>query len=246
MKCHSVAAVSLCPELMNRHDSLCTSTTDTDFTGFGFDGAIAVDSSEDRPFLVPNLDPALLEINAERLTQEDHIDPQTGLHYAASTGPDSEGFQKHTPAMTPPLAAPSAKRQPRITNGSPCKLAGCGKIFDYAYALRQHEQNVHTAEDKKPFRCSECDKGFMSSKDLNRYVSIHDPERHKTSDCTATKRMSDIAAIRPTLWLEIPAALNANKGYEHNRPLPSIDSSMGPTQKNTILTEGKRSGLPPV
>ena len=50
-----------------------------------------------------------------------------------------------------------------------CDFPGCGKAFAIAGGLRIHKR-VHNGE--KPFKCSECGRGFAESSNLSKHVRL--------------------------------------------------------------------------
>lgn len=50
-----------------------------------------------------------------------------------------------------------------------CDSPGCGKAFAIAGGLRIHKR-VHNGE--KPFKCSECGRGFAESSNLSKHVRL--------------------------------------------------------------------------
>ena len=52
----------------------------------------------------------------------------------------------------------------------PCDI--CGKVFGLNQ-MKKHILQVHTENDKKPFICSVCNKGFISSYRLKNHMNTH-------------------------------------------------------------------------
>jgi hypothetical protein len=77
----------------------------------------------------------------------------------------------------------SLKRHMRIDHGDwPCST--CGKIFNNTFNLKLHVLNMHTADDKKPYRCDVCQKGFITRPKLQDHMNIHlDLKPHKCRYC---------------------------------------------------------------
>ncbi|XP_019763479.1 gastrula zinc finger protein XlCGF57.1 isoform X2 [Dendroctonus ponderosae] len=63
----------------------------------------------------------------------------------------------------------------------------CGKQFFYAYLLKQHE---YKHSDQKPFPCSKCDKGCLTSENLRRHMKTHDENyTKKVYRCTVCRKI---------------------------------------------------------
>jgi len=62
----------------------------------------------------------------------------------------------------------------------------CGHASATAHKLKKHFQSKHTADEDKPFKCTQCPKGFTKASVLEEHMNIHLNLRpHKCPHCTS-------------------------------------------------------------
>ena len=68
-------------------------------------------------------------------------------------------------------------------NKNPCEM--CGKIFNKSQ-MRKHMLQIHTENDKKPFICELCGKGFINKQKLKYHMNTHTGNKPFVCDLCGT------------------------------------------------------------